>query len=136
MKSAEARFSLVALAVSLVSFCAAPALAQLPSQPCDSYTTTNEIYQCLLREYVVADSLLNTTYAIRQAVLKSYSLPRSQALTAAQRAWISLRDLDCASEGKAFDGGTFEKVIVQGCLVRKTQERTRYLETHYETEAP
>ena len=115
---------------ALSAFSSASALAQ--SGSCDSFLSTHEVFQCLIDDHAVADKTLNATYRDIQEVLRSYSTTRSKALVAAQRAWISLRDLDCASEGLAFEGGALQKIIVQGCLTRKTKERTTELETQYE----
>ncbi|MCA2961376.1 MAG: DUF1311 domain-containing protein [Silvanigrellales bacterium] len=116
--------------VALSALSSASALAQ--SGNCGSFLSTNEVFQCLVDEHSAADKALNVSYSAIQDVLRSYSTTRSKALVAAQRAWISLRDLDCASEGLAFEGGSLQKIIVQGCLTRKTKERTTELETQYE----
>ena len=117
-----------------LSLVAGPALAQ--SSPCSALFTTNDIYQCLVGEHAIADKELNEAYDAVQSTLRLSNNGRSQALTSAQRAWITLRDLDCVSESMPFQGGTFQKVLIQSCLTRMTKERTLYLETHYALEAP
>lgn len=127
-------FKGLAAVAALASFVTVPAFAQ--SSDCGDRLATSDIFQCLVDEHAVADKALNTVYGDIQASLRSYSQKRSQALVAAQRAWITLRDLDCTSEGLAFDGGSFQKVVVQACLNRKTMERTAELEAHYELQTP
>lgn len=108
---------------------AQPGLAQ--GSPCDDAQNTHDMYRCALEELALADGALNQTYSTIQNHVLANSPTRKAALQTAQRAWISLRDLDCHSEGLAFEGGSFQKVLVTFCLGRKTRERTAELQQQY-----
>jgi len=119
------------LGVASASFAASAQEAPV----CSDLTSTNAIFQCYVAEYQVADLELNTAWGSLTVLRKAPeggSDAQKKALVSAQTAWIRLRNLDCSSEGKAMEGGSFEKVIVQSCLVSKTRERTAYLLETYQ----
>jgi uncharacterized protein YecT (DUF1311 family) len=93
--------------------------------PCADLGTTHEIYQCLVKEYARVDARLNKVWKL--TLERSPSETARKALLSAQKAWITVRDLDCIVVGKEMEGGTFEKVLVQSCLNERTNERTHFL---------
>lgn len=50
-----------------------------------------------------------------------------QPAVAAQRAWIALRDGDCALEYAMWGSGSMGQIAGATCLLDKTAERTIYL---------
>ncbi len=44
-------------------------------------------------------------------------------LQAAQRAWIAYKEADCEYSADEMRGGSYEKVILMGCLAGKTKDR-------------
>jgi len=101
---------------------------------CANAMAQQELNQCAYADWEVADSELNAAYSRVMALLKAHDtiLPAedrgaAEALRMAQRAWISFRDLACASEGYAMKGGSAEPLLVYGCMAQLTQERTGHL---------
>ena len=97
---------------------------------CDDLSATNDLFQCYVSEYEIADLQLNAVWKSIQDTFRhgvGGSETKLDALVKAQKVWIQLRDLDCAVAGNEMEGGSFEKVLVQSCLVSRTQERTAYL---------
>lgn len=115
--------SMIALAVlmSLSSF------AHAGSEECDG--STLEMRECIGRQYEVADIELNAAYKKAQVAVKQYddSGEISKRLVTAEKAWIQLRDTSCSLESAQMLGGTGEGLIYSGCILRKTQERTKEL---------
>ena len=124
-------FPALAAGLACAAF-SASALAQ-NAEACGHLSATNEIFQCLDAEHVKADRALNRTWreitSNPEGPMASPSFAKT--LRDAQTAWIKLRDLDCASEGKEMEGGSFEKVLVKGCLLEKTNERRDYLRRRF-----
>ncbi len=48
-------------------------------------------------------------------------------VTAAQQAWIKMRDTTCAVEGIEMLNGSAERLLVDACWDRMTEERVKYL---------
>ncbi len=107
---------------------ASPLFAQDQAAPdCDSAQTTIEMGSCLQQGLQDADSALNATYGIAMDNLTGGGFDKGQALSlqlrAAQRAWITYRDLACDAEMALYEGGTMAGIAKTGCLLRLTQER-------------
>lgn len=94
---------------------------------------------CLDRERQVWDDLLNEAYRnlvrrIRDApendLPEDYPDTRIEQLRDAQRAWITLRDLNCEYEADRSLGGTHIMTTIPECLTRETAERLRWLIEH------
>jgi len=102
---------------------------------CEDAMTTAEMRVCTAEALARADSRLNTAYrdarvAAREADRLHSEVPGNGAeyhLREAQRAWIKLRDADCALAGFPFRGGTMEPVLVTSCLADLTEKRTEDL---------
>lgn len=103
-------------------------LAALPvpaaAQDCDEAQTTLEMGVCLQDALAAADAELNLTYRLAMESLGEIELPAVAAsLKQAQRAWITYRDLACASERALYEGGSMAGIARTGCLLRLTDER-------------
>jgi uncharacterized protein YecT (DUF1311 family) len=82
--------------------------------------TTVGMIQCQARETQVWDTMLNSQYQQLMAVLEGKSADK---IRAAQRAWIIMRDGDCALPYDTFEGGTIAGVIAAGCMLDHTAMR-------------
>ena len=113
------------LSLAALLLLAAPAgLAAQPSACMDQARTQMEMTGCAADELGRADSVLNAVYAQVVAQVDSVQLP---LVRAAQRAWIPLRDADCALDAAEFQGGSIRPMIEMMCLSRETRRRTAFL---------
>ena len=126
------------LAGVFVALCALPARAE-DKIDCENAASTYEINTCADRELEKADAALNATYAKVLAKIaatnqeKPYD-PKSweEALRKSQRAWIAYRDADCKDlVPMAWTGGSGTSADVLGCLIEKTEARTKELEARF-----
>ena len=111
---------------------------RLVFQPCvdkpDGGTTLGTT-ACHLREYRAWDVLLNEAYARvaghAEAMDRVASRPEfaqfESTLLSAQRAWITLRDADCALDYARFGDGSMRHIAHTACLSRMTADRTLFL---------
>ena len=101
---------------------------------CANPTSTLEINQCAMREYKLRDRELNEAYKALTASLKpdgagddtDYSAVKAQ-LVAAQKAWVVFRDADCGALRKYYEQGTIRTAMHVGCLIERTDQRTKEL---------
>ena len=115
-----------------------PAFAdELPdcTNPQDQYSMT----YCAGVDYDNADAELNRVWPQARAAAKrqdeyiadearSKGVPTaSEALLAAQRAWLKFRDAECEYQSYAFFGGTGQPMIGSLCLAQLTRERISQL---------
>jgi uncharacterized protein YecT (DUF1311 family) len=113
------------LSVIALLLVAAPAgLRAQPSACMDEARTQLDMNACAADELGLADSVLNAVYGQVVAELDSAQLP---FLREAQRAWIRLRDADCALETAEFQGGSIRPMIEMMCLAQATRGRTAFL---------
>jgi uncharacterized protein YecT (DUF1311 family) len=102
---------------------------------CTDASTTMEMRICAAEELKRADALLNAAYRDTKAAAAEADVLHGEAaesgavhhLREAQRAWIKLRDADCALAGFPFRGGTMEPLLVTSCLTELTETRTEDL---------
>lgn len=111
------------LAALLLSLVPAGLRAQ-PSACTDEARTQLDMNACAADDLGRADSVLNAVYGQVVAEMDSTQLP---FLREAQRAWIRLRDADCALEAAEFEGGSIRPMIEMMCLARETRRRTAHL---------
>jgi uncharacterized protein YecT (DUF1311 family) len=117
-------------------------LAQAPTplqageaDPCYLQQNTLQINACLSKTYESTDRKLNQAYqkllrnlspAAANGDTTNYPLVRQQ-LVAAQLSWISYRDQDCRAKLTLFAAGSIRAAVYLGCLVERTEQRTREL---------
>ena len=103
------------------------ASAQQSSDPiiCNNAGTQAEMNACADKDYKTADAELNQTY---QFLRSQQPNSGKQALEAAEAAWISFRDLDCAFAGSQFEGGSVEPMVYSGCMSNRTKTRSKELQ--------
>jgi uncharacterized protein YecT (DUF1311 family) len=78
--------------------------------------------QCADLAYRKSDTELNSLYKEVVLRLKDDS-QAGKLLVAAQRAWISFRDAECAFSSAGNIGGSIHPLIYSGCLGRLTKTR-------------
>lgn len=131
-------------------FLLGPALQQTASaqNPCDEKTISQrQMADCADFQSKQADAHLNKVYrkalqymtddltrARRQGDKDqaSYEETAISSLKAAERAWISYRDVQCKAAAQQFEGGTIASMIYSQCLTTLTQHRIADLKSIYE----
>lgn len=95
---------------------------------------------CTLAEAESWDQLLNREYALTMGALREMDMRevdefavRADSLRAAQRAWIPLRDADCALEYSMWGAGSMRQLAGASCQLQKTAERTVFLRSLRDT---
>lgn len=102
----------------------------------DGFSTVGMMF-CRLAEYEAWDRLLNSEYARaleglsamdeQEAELFPEYAVRADWLRKAQRAWIPLRDADCALAYAMWGSGSMRQIAGSNCLRDMTAERTIFL---------
>ena len=105
--------------LTIASCCITPAEAA-----CDEAQNQQEINQCAYAEFEAADAELNKAYKQLRAAIEP---DHENALRAAQRAWVTLRDAECEFESMGWEGGSGRAMIQSACLKRMTEERSARL---------
>jgi uncharacterized protein YecT (DUF1311 family) len=115
----------------------------------DTAVTQYDLNTCAASIHEQADLQLNAVYAEAVAAARdadaqaeefgsdahsaSYGIGTAEEqLRAAQRAWMSFRDLDCDAYAKRLGGGTWLSMQHASCLASMTQERTEQLRIYVE----
>ncbi|MFD2057142.1 lysozyme inhibitor LprI family protein [Mesorhizobium calcicola] len=95
------------------------------AQECDRGDDSQQMMNiCAGEDYQAADARLNKAY---QDLISSDDADSKRLLQAAQRAWITFRDAECAHSTAASEGGSIHSMEVSQCLTRLTNDRTRQL---------
>nr|WP_289852076.1 lysozyme inhibitor LprI family protein [Rhizobium sp. SSA_523] len=113
----------------------APTVAEdKPSVPCDQAVSQLDINICADQDYRSADDDLNSQWAKTKTVLAGWDAELDahnkgavDALTKAQRAWISYRDAHCDAVGYSVFGGSLYQAVILGCMAEVTRQRTEEL---------
>ncbi|MES2526444.1 MAG: lysozyme inhibitor LprI family protein [Bdellovibrionota bacterium] len=90
------------------------------AKDCSEEMSTNDTFQCEVANYKAEDARLNDNYKKLMAKLDRVGQKKLQT---AQRAWIAYKEADCEYSADEMRGGSYEKVILMGCLAGKTKER-------------
>ena len=97
---------------------AAPAFAD---DRCPQETQTG-LTICFRDLYATADGEM--TQAYQQLIAELSNDPAEEEnLLKAQRAWITFRDADCHFQGQSARGGTMEPMLINICLLDRTEQR-------------
>lgn len=95
------------------------------AQECDRSDDSQQMMNiCAGEDYQAADARLNQAY---QALIRSDDADDKKLLQAAQRAWISFREAECAHSTAASSGGSIHAMAVSQCLTRLTNDRIKQL---------
>lgn len=79
--------------------------------------------QCSGEAFQKADALLNARYKKIVGCL----MDKAKSLVEAQRAWVKFRDSECAFQGSASEGGSFQPTAINTCLKSVTEARAKEL---------
>ncbi|MBS1963993.1 MAG: DUF1311 domain-containing protein [Bdellovibrionales bacterium] len=93
-------------------------------QNCGDLTATNDVFQCLVDENTKEDKALNAAYA---KAIKGADAVRAARIKASEKAWLALRAANCTLAGDDMRGGSYEKVLVEGCYLDMSKKRTAEL---------
>lgn len=111
----------------------APALAEA-ALDCTSPQTQSDMTVCAGQDYDKADKELNAEYqklrkvlAERDKAADEAGKGATEALVAAQRAWVAFRDANCDFHGFQARGGTMEPMLIASCLADMSRERATEL---------
>lgn len=113
------KLSLIPVAALLIS-------SAVLADDCNNATSQAVLNECASNEYKKQDALLNQTY--KEAMKLATDSQKTQ-LKAAQNAWITFRDADCAFLSSGADGGSVAPMVHAQCLTDKTRERTELLKS-------
>jgi len=107
--------------------------AAVAAQPdCSTSASTQlAIDQCVGRHMKAFDQKLNDTY---RALLAKVSKEGEDRLRAAQRAWLTWRDAQCAFETMGTRGGSVNSSVYGMCIDKLTQEQTKRLDAQLHCE--
>lgn len=113
-----------------------PAAAALD---CANAVTQSDMTACAASEWQQADAKLNSQWEQTAAHMRQRDAMYDHShedrpgffdqLLAAQRAWLTYRDANCATEGYVARGGTLEPMLVAHCKAELTRQRTRQLQS-------
>lgn len=120
----------------LGAFALLPASAVFAQDDCSEISSSSQVVPCSEAAKNSADSQLNTSYHQLMARLESqYSVdPKlgveySTQVKESQRAWIKLRDTNCAVEAFEIEVGKPAYVaVVNNCIAKMSRERSAYLD--------
>ncbi len=85
---------------------------------------TLEVRKCLASEFRRQDELLNSAY---QGLVKSLSQRLALRLRDAQRQWLATRGTECALLGDVEGGGTLAALLIDRCILDRTEAHVRFL---------
>jgi len=97
--------------------------------------TQMEMTFCAEQDWIAADEDLNAAWPPAMERMRALDEDQpedlkgaAEALRAAQRAWVSYRDLACTAEGYQVRGGSMEPMVIYACRARLTEARTEELQ--------
>lgn len=83
---------------------------------------------CMLYHFYEVDWSLNDNY---RELMRRLTSPTARAdLKAAQRAWITYRDLHCKFDTSSWEGGSFRSSAISVCRQSMTEQRTKEFEAY------
>lgn len=93
---------------------------------CAAPETQTEINICAGKDFEKADARLNRVYKrLRKEI--EHNPDYINALVTAQRAWIALRDADCAFQTIGSQGGSIRPTLVSECQAEYSRRRANQL---------
>lgn len=87
---------------------------------------------CMLYHFYEADWSLNENY--RELMHRLTSTTARANLKAAQRAWITYRDLHCQFDTSSWEGGSFRPAAISACRQAMTKQRNKDFEAYLNCE--
>ncbi|WP_051955999.1 lysozyme inhibitor LprI family protein [Beijerinckia mobilis] len=108
-----------------------PPKAFATAKNCENAATQAEINECAGKAFKDADARLNAVYNDLLGRFKG-DADRQKLLISAQRAWITLRDADCAFIASGVEGGSLYPTILSDCLKDETHMRLDTLQRMFD----
>ncbi len=109
-------------------------LADAVGGNCGKAPTQALANRCAERGWQVADAAMNREWRATHAAMKARDAndaPRgtgfAAGVLASQRAWLALRDAQCALEGSIYGGGAARPLARFSCMERMTIQRAQQL---------
>jgi uncharacterized protein YecT (DUF1311 family) len=109
------------------------------ADPCKA-DDLSSVQSCATAELARADKALNSAYqkVLRDLTPPSVGDPKDLAsskamLIEAQRAWVKFRDNDCNAIAPLIGSGTARLQAVTGCKIQRTEQRTKELNTWWQS---
>src|SRR3990167_55940 len=118
------------LAISSAAYC-----TEHRKNPCDSVEHSQQILECSIQNKTKADNKLNEEYrTLTKRINSQYQANKTlgteyiSTKKNSQRAWIKLRDTNCALEAFEIETGSqAHTTTINQCIARMSSERTQYL---------
>jgi len=121
-----------------------PLLAALPARAgddvpgCENAGSNVEMGACTQRAYEKADAELNAVWPkVLKAIAEADYVPAAERkawkerVVAAQRAWVTFKENDCAALAYEWWGGSGASIAETACLYARTAERVADLGDRY-----
>ena len=93
---------------------------------CAEPMTQQLMNACAAKDYKEADAALNEAW--KPAFTRAKEIEQGDALLAAQRAWVTYRDLACEVHSSPMAGGSMRPLMQYICLEELTDARTNLLQ--------
>jgi uncharacterized protein YecT (DUF1311 family) len=93
---------------------------------CNYEGKQQEMNACALRDYKLADAVLNEKY---KATISKLSPEKQRSLRQQQRSWLKNRDPNCKAKAKPSEGGSIWQLEYFSCLKSATEHRTKAVES-------
>ncbi len=123
--------------ILVLGLIAVASVAAAAEDNCGGAATQSEMNRCADKAYRDVDAKLNAIYQQITGRLRAsdYARPNAlKALVAAQRAWTSFRDAECAFVGSKTTGGSINPAIMSSCLAGLTDQRVNQLKKYLNCE--
>lgn len=98
---------------------------------CENASDQATMDECANRSYRASDAKLNKTY---RALERKVSPAGLSKLKAAQRAWLTYRDAQCAFNAAGTEGGSIHPMVLSMCLDALTTAQTEQLDSQLNCE--
>ncbi len=103
--------------------------APVRADDCNNAADQRTMDECAGQSFKKSDAELNAVYKQILQRLKDRADARA-LLTAAQRAWLTLRDAECKFSSSGVEGGSVYPMIYAMCLDGATKQRTAALKAY------
>jgi uncharacterized protein YecT (DUF1311 family) len=101
--------------------------ASAQAADCRDAASQAEMNVCASKAYEKADAELNAAY---RELKERAQEETAKLLVAAQRAWVTFRDAECAFAASGSAGGSVQPMVVSNCLEDITRKRTTELKAY------
>lgn len=96
--------------------------------------TQMELNEMEYNHFKKQDAELNKAYKQLVAIITIQK--DKELLVKAQRAWVAFRDAHCAFTESAYEGGSMQPLVYNGCMTEATLQRIKELKALLEERSP